>query len=140
LQLSKLRKFSQAQYGQSYKTRPRLVINMTITFEDFEKVDIRVGRVIEVEDFPKARNPAFKLKIDFGPEIGVKTSSVQAVGAHTKEELQGMLVCCVVNFPPKKVADFTSDVLTLGFKNTEGIGWVLITPAKGSVDLGSKLS
>ncbi|OHA68240.1 MAG: hypothetical protein A3A27_00145 [Candidatus Wildermuthbacteria bacterium RIFCSPLOWO2_01_FULL_47_18] len=113
---------------------------MTITFEDFEKVDVRVGRVIEVEDFPKARNPAFKLKIDFGPEIEVKTSSVQAVGAHTKEELEGMLVCCVVNFPPKKVADFVSEVLTLGFKNTQGIGWVLITPAKGSVDLGSKLS
>lgn len=113
---------------------------MTITFEDFENVDIRVGKVIEVADFPKARNPAFKLKIDFGPEIGIKTSSVQAVGAHIKEELEGMLVCCVVNFPPKKIADFTSDVLTLGFKNTEGIGWVLITPAKESVDLGSKLA
>lgn len=112
---------------------------MTITFEDFEKVDIRVGRVIEVEDFPKARNPAFKLKIDFGPELGIKTSSVQAPGAYTKEELQGMLVCCVVNFPPKKVADFSSDVLTLGFKNTSGAGWVLITPSKDSVELGSKL-
>lgn len=113
---------------------------MIITFEDFEKVDIRVGKVIEVEDFPKARNPAFKLKIDFGPEIGIKTSSVQAPGAYTKEELQGMLVCCVVNFPPKKVADFSSDVLTLGFKNTSGSGWVLITPSKTTVELGSKLA
>ncbi|OGI69609.1 hypothetical protein A2824_03715 [Candidatus Nomurabacteria bacterium RIFCSPHIGHO2_01_FULL_42_16] len=111
-----------------------------ITYEDFTKVDIRVGKVIEVADFPKARNPAFKLKIDFGSEIGVKSSSVQAVGAHTKEELQDMLVCCVVNFPSKKVADFTSEVLTLGFKNTADIGWVLITPAKNSVEIGSKLT
>ena len=111
-----------------------------ITYEDFTKVDIRVGKVIEVADFPKARNPAFKLKIDFGSEIGVKSSSVQAVGAHTKEELQDMLVCCVVNFPSKKVADFTSGVLTLGFKNTADIGWVLITPAKNSVEIGSKLT
>ncbi len=110
-----------------------------ITYEDFEKVDIRVGKVIAVEDFPEAHKPAFKLTIDFGAEIGTKRSSVQAVGAHTKEELQGMLVCCVVNFPAKKIGPFTSEVLTLGFKNTEGIGWVLITPAKSSVALGSKL-
>jgi tRNA-binding protein len=110
-----------------------------ISYEDFEKVDIRVGKIIEVNDFPEARKPSFKLKIDFGHEIGVKVSSVQAVGAHTKEELQGMLVCCVVNFPPKRVADFTSEVLTLGFKNTADIGWVLITPAKNSVEIGSKL-
>ena len=113
---------------------------MTITYEDFAKIDIRVGRVVEVEDFPKARNPAFKLKIDFGPELGVKTSSVQAVGPHTKEELQGTLVCCVTNFLPKKVADFESEVLTLGFRNNSGIGWVLIMPIKDSVDLGSKLA
>ncbi|MEK7519816.1 MAG: tRNA-binding protein [Patescibacteria group bacterium] len=111
-----------------------------ITWDDFEKVDIRVGKVINVTDFPKARNPAFILTIDFGPDIGTKVSSVQAVGAHTKEELAGMLVCCVVNFPPKRVADFTSEVLTLGFKNNADIGWVLITPAKGTVDLGSKLT
>jgi len=112
---------------------------MTITYEDFEKVDIRVGKIIDVQDFPEARNPAFKLKIDFGPEIGTKVSSVQAVGAHTKEEMQGMLVCCVVNFPKKRIGPFESEVLTLGFKNTAGIGWVLITPAKTSVEIGSKL-
>ncbi|MBI2098468.1 MAG: tRNA-binding protein [Candidatus Wildermuthbacteria bacterium] len=112
---------------------------MIISYEDFAKVDIRLGRIVEAADFPEARNPAFKLKIDFGPEIGTKSSSVQAVGAHTKEELQGMLVCCVVNFPPKKVANFESEVLTLGFKNAEGLGWILITPAKISVELGSKL-
>jgi len=124
-----------------------------ITYDDFTKVDIRVGKVIEVSDFPEAKKPAFKLKIDFGPEIGVKHSSVQAVGAHTKEELQDMLVCCVVNFPPKQIGPFTSEVLTLGFKNvshfaplgsapppSQSSGWVLITPAKDSVELGSKLA
>ena len=112
---------------------------VTINFEDFEKVDIRLGKVIEVEDFPEARNPSFKLKIDFGPEIGVKSSGVQAVGAHTKEELQGMLVCCVINFPPKRIGKFESEVLTLGFKNNSGPGWVLITPTKNSVNIGDKL-
>jgi len=110
-----------------------------ITYDDFEKVDIRVGKIVDVQDFPEARKPAFKLKIDFGPEIGTKHSSVQAVGAHTKEELAGMLVCCVVNFPVKNVAGFESEVLTLGFKNAAGTGWVLITPGKDSVDLGSRL-
>lgn len=118
----------------------KIVANMTIDYEDFTKVDIRVGKIIEVSDFPEARNPAFKLKIDFGKDIGIKVSSVQAVGAHTKEELEGMLVCCVVNFPPKRIAGFVSEVLTLGFKNTDGIGWVLITPAKDSVEIGSKLA
>lgn len=112
---------------------------MIISYDDFEKVDIRVGKIIEVLDFPEARKPAFKLKIDFGTEIGIKNSSVQAVGAHTKEELLNSLVCCVVNFPLKKIADFSSEVLTLGFKNTAGDGWVLITPKSGNVELGSKL-
>ncbi len=112
---------------------------MTITFEDFEKVDIRVGKVIEVEDFPEARYPSFKLKIDFGEELGIKSSGVGAVGAHTKEELLHMLVVCVVNFPPKNIGKFVSEVLTLGFQNTDGGGWVLIPPAKTSVKLGSRL-
>lgn len=110
-----------------------------ISYEDFEKVDMRLGRVVEVEDFPEARNPAFKLKIDFGSELGIKTSSVQAVGAHMKDELQGMLVVCVVNFPPKRIGAFVSEVLTLGFQNTEGPGWILVTPAKKSVKIGDKL-
>ncbi len=111
----------------------------TISYDDFEKVDIRVGRIVDIQDFPEARKPAFKLKIDFGPEIGSKNSSVQAVGAHTKEELLGMLVCCVVNFLPKQIGKFMSEVLTLGFENTVGAGWVLITPANQNVELGSKL-
>jgi len=110
-----------------------------ITYEDFEKVDIRVGRIVDVQDFPEARKPAYKLKIDFGPEIGIKQSSVQAVGPHTKEELADSLVCCVVNFGPKQVGKFMSEVLTLGFKNNAGEGWVLVGPKKGSVDLGSRL-
>ena len=101
----------------------------TIEYEDFEKIDIRLGKIIEVEYFPEARKPAFKLKINFGAEIGIKTSSVQVVGAHKKDELEGMLVMCVINFLPKKIGPFTSEVLTLGFKNSEGDGWVLATPA-----------
>ena len=112
----------------------------TITFEDFEKVDIRVGKIVEISDFPEARKPAYKLKIDFGSEIGIKQSSVQAVGAHTKEDLLNSLVCCVVNFPSKQVGPFRSEVLTLGFKNSNGDGWVLIEPKSDSVTLGSKLS
>lgn len=111
-----------------------------IAFEDFEKVDIRVGKIVEVSDFPEARRPAYKLKIDFGSEIGVRQSSVQAVGAHTKEDLLYSLVCCVVNFPPKQVGPFKSEVLTLGFKNSVGDGWVLVEPKSDSVALGSKLS
>ena len=112
---------------------------MTISWDDFEKVDIRVGKVVEVSDFPEARKPAYKLRIDFGPDIGIKQSSVQAVGSHTKEELLNSLVCCVVNFPPKQVGPFTSEVLALGFKNNAGDGWVLIAPKNDHVDLGSKL-
>ena len=111
-----------------------------ITWNDFEKVDIRVGKIIEILDFPEAQKPAYKLQIDFGPEVGIKRSSVQAVGAHTKEELLNSLVCCVVNFPPKQIGPFTSEVLTLGFKNNAGDGWVLIEPKRGSVDIGSKLA
>lgn len=110
-----------------------------ITYSDFEKVDIRVGKIIEILDFPEARKPAYKLKIDFGSEVGIKQSSVQAVGAHAKEKLLNSFVCCVVNFPPKQIGSFASEVLTLGFKNNAGDGWVLIEPKNNSVDLGSKL-
>ena len=110
-----------------------------ITYEDFEKVDIRLGKIIAVEDFPEAHKPAYKLTVDFGPEIGTKKSSVQLVGTYEKEELQGLLVACVVNFPSKQVGPFASEVLTLGFKNTDGSGYVLVTPSKKSVKLGDKL-
>ncbi|KKW22868.1 MAG: Export-related chaperone CsaA [Candidatus Kaiserbacteria bacterium GW2011_GWC2_52_8b] len=111
-----------------------------ISWDDFKKVDIRVGKIIEVSDFPEARKSAYKLTVDFGSEIGVKQSSVQAVGAHTKEDLLNSFVCCVVNFPPKQVGPFTSEVLTLGFRNNAGDGWVLIEPKKSSFNVGSKLA
>ncbi len=111
----------------------------TISYGDFEKVDIRLGKIVEVLDFPEAIRPAFKLKIDLGAEIGIKRSSVQLVGTYQKEELLGMHVCCVVNFPPKQVGPFISEVLTLGFKNTDGVGYVLIMPSKDTVALGDKL-
>ena len=110
-----------------------------ISYEDFEKVDIRLGKIVDVQDFPEARKPAYKLTIDFGPEIGTKRSSVQLVGAYQKEELMGMLVACVVNFPPKQIGPFVSEVLTLGFKNIEGEGYILVTPSKTSIQLGDKL-
>ncbi|MBI2355959.1 MAG: tRNA-binding protein [Candidatus Doudnabacteria bacterium] len=112
---------------------------MTISYDDFEKVDVRLGKIIDVQDFPEARKPAFKLKIDFGPELGIKASSVQAVGAHTKEELLGMMMLGVVNFPPKQIGPFISEVLTLGLKNNSGDGWILITPSKLSVNIGDRL-
>lgn len=111
-----------------------------ITYEDFEKVDIRLGKIIDVKDFPEARKPAFKLWIDFGEEIGIKSSSVQLVGTYEKEELMGLHVACVVNFPVRRVGPFDSEVLTLGFKNTEGLGYVLVTPSKQTVKLGDRLS
>jgi tRNA-binding protein len=84
-----------------------------IAWEDFAKVDVRVGRVIEVSEFPEARRPAWKLRIDFGPEIGVKRSSAQ-IKNYTRDELEGRLVLAVVNFPPRQIGPFWSEVLTLG--------------------------
>ena len=112
---------------------------MIIEYADFEKVDIRVGKIVTIEDFPEAKKPAYKLTIDFGSEVGIKQSSVQAVGAHTKDELKDSFVVCVVNFAPKIIGPFTSEVLTLGFKNEDGSGWILIEPKKTSIALGSKL-
>jgi len=109
------------------------------TIEDFEKIDIRLGKIIDAQDFPEARKPAYKLTIDLGEEIGVKHSSVQLVGAYLKEELLGLHVACVVNFPPRQVGPFLSEVLTLGFKNTDGEGYVLVTPSKNTVRLGDRL-
>jgi len=110
-----------------------------ITYEDFAKVDIRLGKVIAVEDFPEAIKPAYKMTIDFGAEIGIKRSSVQLVGTYEKAELMNMLVACVVNFPPKQIGPFTSEVLTLGFKNNAGVGYVLVSPSIDTVTLGDKL-
>ena len=88
---------------------------MTITWQDFEKVDIRVGTIVEVEDFPEARNPAFILHVDFGVEIGLKKSSSQITDLYTKDQLQGKQVIAVVNFEPKQVGPIMSECLVLGF-------------------------
>lgn len=108
------------------------------TIEDFQKLDIRVGQILEVNDFPEAKKPAYKLKIDFGSEIGIKNSSVQIVALYTKEELIGKLVLGVVNFPTRKIGPFESEVLTLGVPDSEG-KVMLIVPDKESSVIGGKL-
>ena len=106
------------------------------TIEDFEKVDIRVGKIIEVEDFPEAKKPTYKLRIDFG-EFGIKTSSTRIVELYKKEELMGKHVVCVTNFPPRKIGPFMSEVLTTGFYREDGTV-VLAVPDK-EIQLGAKL-
>ncbi len=91
-----------------------------ISYGDFEKVDIRVGTIVEAEPFPEARKPAYKLKIDFGPEIGVKKSSAQITVHYTLNELIGRQILGVVNFPPRQIGPVRSEVLTLGFEDENG--------------------
>jgi len=108
------------------------------TIEDFQKLDIRVGRILEVSDFPEAKKPAYKLKIDFGVEIGIKNSSVQIVALYKKDDLVGKLIIGVVNFPARKIGPFESEVLTLGVPDQDG-KVVLMTPDKLSAVIGGKL-
>ena len=109
----------------------------TITYDDFTKVDIRVGKIIEVEDFPRARVPSYKIKVDFGSEIGVKQSSAQAKTDYTPEQLLNKQCLAVVNFEPKNIAGFLSEVLVLGVEHIEG-GLSLITPTF-EAKLGTRL-
>ncbi len=109
----------------------------TITFDDFLKVDIRVGRVVEAEPFPEARKPALKLKIDFGGEIGVKKTSAQITRHYRPESLVGRQVLAVVNFPPRQIGPVMSEVLTLGVPDADG-EVVLLAPDQ-EVPLGGRL-
>lgn len=107
------------------------------TFEDFEKLDIRVGKIVKISEFPEARKPSYKLEIDFGDQMGRKKSCGQFVVNYTKKQLEGRLVACVVNFEPRQIGPTVSEVLTLGFPDKHGNA-VLITPTK-EVPLGGKL-
>lgn len=108
-----------------------------INYQDFEKVDIRVGEIVKVEDFPEAKKPAYKLTIDFGSEIGIKKSSARITKHYTKRDLIGKQVIGVVNFPPKQIGPFVSEVLTLGLSDENG-DVVLLTPTK-KVPKGGKI-
>ena len=108
-----------------------------INWEDFEKVDVRVGKVLEAEPFPEARKPAMKLYIDFGPEVGAKGTSAQLTAHYEPNEIVGRQVVAVVNFPPKRIAGFESEVLVLGVPDEEG-AVVLLAPDR-EVPLGGKM-
>jgi tRNA-binding protein len=108
-----------------------------LSYADFDRVDIRVGQIVGVEDFPEARKPAYKLRIDFGPAIGIKKSSAQATKHYSKTDLLDRLVVAVVNFPPKQIGPYMSEVLTLGVPDGDG-GVVLLMPERG-VPLGGRM-
>ena len=108
-----------------------------ISWEDFEKVDIRVGKVVEAEPFPEARKPSVKLTVDFGAGVGVKRTSAQLTGRYEPEELLDRQVVAVVNFPSKRIAGFKSEVLVLGLPDSEG-AVVLLTPDR-EVPLGGRM-
>jgi len=109
----------------------------TITYADFERVDIRVGTIVEALPFPEARKPAYKLQIDFGPEIGIKKSSAQITMHYTLEELVGRQVLAVVNFPPRQIGPVRSEVLTLGFEDETGA--IVLAGVSQAVPNGKKM-
>ncbi|GBE19687.1 tRNA-binding protein YgjH [archaeon BMS3Abin17] len=107
------------------------------TFDDFQKLDIRVGKIIEVEDFPESKNPSYKLKVDFGDEIGIKKSCAQLVNNYIQDELKDKLVLGIVNFPPRQIGPAISEVLVLGVPD-DNDNCILIKPDK-NVEIGAKL-
>jgi tRNA-binding protein len=113
------------QWWADDETGGAAVTDALIAWDDFAKIDICVGRVVQVDDFPQARRPAWKLRIDFGPDIGVKTSSAQITN-YSRDELLGRLVLAVVNFPPRQIGPFVSEVLTLGTYRGEAV--LLVNP------------
>ena len=108
-----------------------------ITYDDFARVDIRVGRIVQADEFPQAKKPAYKLRIDFGPEIGVKSSSAQVTKYYRPEQLVDRLVLAVVNFPPRQIATFFSEVLTLGV--ILGAGDIVLVHPDRDVPLGAPI-
>ena len=108
-----------------------------LSYADFERVDIRVGRIIDVQDFPEARKPAYRLRIDFGPELGIRKSSAQVTKHYVKGDLVNRLVVAVVNFPSRQIGPFMSEVLTLGVPDADG-AVVLLTPER-DVPLGGRM-
>src|ERR1700747_1458025 len=118
------------------RLRPDRARMPPITWDDFAKVDIRVGRIVRVDDFPKARKPAYQLQIDFGV-LGVKTSRAQIMKYYAKADLVGKLVLAVVNFPPRQIANFFSEVLTLGV--VLGDGDIVLVHPERDVPLGSRI-
>ncbi|MCZ6723258.1 MAG: tRNA-binding protein [Gammaproteobacteria bacterium] len=110
----------------------------TINWADFEKVELRIGTIIEVEDFPEARIPAFKLKVDFGDEIGVKKSSAQITDLYSKADLLGRQVLAVVNFPPKQIGPMRSECLVTGFHRQDGA--VVLARPESDVPNGARLA
>ncbi len=110
--------------------------NDTIQWADFEKVELRVGTIVEVQDFPEARKPAWRLRVDFGPAIGVKQSSAQITHHYTKEQLLGRQVIAVVNFPPKQIGPMRSEVLVTGFHDANG--HVVLAVPEHAVPNGAK--
>jgi tRNA-binding protein len=108
-----------------------------LSYGEFERVDIRVGRIIDVQDFPEARKPAYRLRIDFGPAVGIKKSSAQVTKYYSKESLMNRLVVAVVNFPPKQIGPLMSEVLTLGVPDSEG-AVVLLQPER-EIPLGGRM-
>ncbi|MDZ7671336.1 MAG: tRNA-binding protein [Halanaerobiales bacterium] len=111
-------------------------MNNQVTFEDFQKFDIRVGIIVEVNDFPKANKPSYKLKLDFGEDIGYKDSSAQITELYSKEDLKEKKVIAITNFPPLQIADFISEVLVLGIYSKDGV--VLLSPDQ-EVEIGDKI-
>lgn len=108
-----------------------------VTIDDFQRIEMRVGRILSAEPLPEARKPAYKLRIDFGPEMGIKQSSAQLTTLYTRENLVGRLVIGVVNFPPRRVAGFHSEVLVLGASDADG-AVVLLQPER-DVPLGARI-
>lgn len=110
----------------------------TITWQDFEKVELRAGTIIEVNDFVKAKKPAYQLKVDLGEEIGIKQSSAQLTKLYTKEDLLGRQVLCVTNFPPRQIANFISEILVTGYILSDGE--VVLSSIEHAVPNGTRLA